>query len=201
VPRRTPEATERLRAGLIDHARTLVRRDGASALTMRALATEAGCAVGLLYKVFDDREELVVEIAVTELGDLGRRMVAWVAEAGARSVGENLDLYASILLDAELPGLAYAESLDAKRLAARLAESAEASTFFGSLGDAVAAYLEREKAAGRVREDIDGPAFGFAIAGAIHNLVASGPGYPRPTRSELTAHLHAVASAIAPDST
>lgn len=167
---------------------------------MRALAGEAGCAVGLLYKVFDDREELVIEIAVSELSDLGRRMAAWAAETGARSVGENLDLYASILLDAELPALAYAESLDGERLTAQLADSAEASTFFDSLGDAVAEYLEGEKRRGRVREDIDPPAFGFAIAGAIHNLVASGPGYPRPTRPELRRYLHAIATTIATDS-
>ena len=50
-PRRTPETTEALRTSLVAHALRLVEREGAPALTMRALAAEAGCAVGLPYKV------------------------------------------------------------------------------------------------------------------------------------------------------
>src|SRR5215204_4551897 len=68
--RRTPEATEQLRASLIDHARRIVARDGASALTMRSLAAEAGCAVGLPYKAFDDRQELLMEILRAQFAGL-----------------------------------------------------------------------------------------------------------------------------------
>jgi AcrR family transcriptional regulator len=199
VPRRTSEATARLRADLIEHARTLVRRDGATALTMRALAAEAGCAVGLPYKVFADRGELVTEVAVSELGDLARRMAAWAAETGTRSVGENLDRYASILLDAETPALTLAESIDGERLRARFDDSAEALSFFDSLGSVVADYLAGEQRTGRVRADVDTAAFGFVISGGIHNLVASGPGYPRPSRGELAHHLRAIAEQLAPE--
>ncbi|HET6672484.1 MAG TPA: hypothetical protein VFG92_03835 [Agromyces sp.] len=59
-----------------------------------------------------------------------------------------------IPLDTELPALAHAESLDGERLTLRFADSAQASTFFDSLGNNVAVYLEREKRSGRVREDI-----------------------------------------------
>jgi hypothetical protein len=48
--KRSAENTDQLRASPIQHARRLVNRDGAAVLTMRALAVEAGCAVGLLYK-------------------------------------------------------------------------------------------------------------------------------------------------------
>jgi AcrR family transcriptional regulator len=62
----TPDSTEELRASLIEHAQRLVERDGAGALTMRALAAEAHCAVGLPYKVFADRRELVMELLRAE---------------------------------------------------------------------------------------------------------------------------------------
>ena len=68
--RRTREATEQLRASLIEHARQIVARDGASALTMRTLAAQAGCAVGLPYKVFADRQELLMEILRAQFAGL-----------------------------------------------------------------------------------------------------------------------------------
>ena len=46
-----------LRSDLVQVAQRIVARDGAAALTMRALAAEAGCAVGLPYKVFASRDE------------------------------------------------------------------------------------------------------------------------------------------------
>ncbi|MRG60294.1 TetR family transcriptional regulator [Agromyces sp. CFH 90414] len=199
MPRRTAEATERLRADLVDRARAIVRRDGASALTMRGLAAEAGCAVGLIYKVFDDRDELVIELAVAELGALGSGIATWAQGAGDESVGDHLDRFAGLILDAETSALSHAESLGGSRLAARIAQADGPARFFEGLGGAVAAYLRSEQDRGRVRADIDSAAFGFLVTGAVHNLAASGPGYPRPDRAGLSAHLRAVARAIAPD--
>jgi hypothetical protein len=55
-----------------------------------------------------------------------------------------------------------------------------------------------EKGTGRVAPDIDEKAFGFVLAGAIHNLVMSGDAWPRPTRRQLERTLDAIAAAIAP---
>ena len=66
-PKRKPETTEQLRASLVADTLRVIARDGAAALTMRALAAEAGCAVGLPYKVFTDRHELVGEIVHTRV--------------------------------------------------------------------------------------------------------------------------------------
>src|ERR687897_1169978 len=70
VPRRSVETTEELRASLIEHARRLVAREGPDKLTMRALAAEAGCALGLPYKAFADREDLMVELVRASFGDV-----------------------------------------------------------------------------------------------------------------------------------
>jgi AcrR family transcriptional regulator len=139
-PRRTPETTAELRASLVAHAQTLVARDGASALTMRALAAEAGCAIGLPYKVFADRR-------------LMKAVTTRIHETGA--------------------GPATFESM-------------------------LAGYLAGEKGAGRVGHDVDENAFGFLLAGAIHNLIVSGPGYPRPTTRQLRHILTAVADRLVP---
>ncbi len=67
TPRRTAETTEELRASLVEHARRLVAREGPAKLTMRALAAEADCAVGLPYKVFADRQDLMIELVRASL--------------------------------------------------------------------------------------------------------------------------------------
>jgi hypothetical protein len=54
--RRTPDATTALRSSPIEHAGRLVRLEGVKALTMRGLAAEAGCAVGLPYELFAARD-------------------------------------------------------------------------------------------------------------------------------------------------
>ena len=76
-PKRSEETTRRLRAVLLERARRIVRRDGAAALTMRALAAEAGVSVGLPYKVFADRREIVTEIVRGEIPTLRAALRSW----------------------------------------------------------------------------------------------------------------------------
>jgi hypothetical protein len=49
-----------------------------------------------------------------------------------------------------------------------------------------------------VAADVDVDAFGFLLAGAIHNLIMSGDAWPRPSRRQLRRRLDAVAAAITP---
>nr|WP_246301342.1 TetR/AcrR family transcriptional regulator [Microbacterium immunditiarum] len=181
---------------MLGHARTLVRRDGPSALTMRALAQEAGCSVGLAYKVFADREEIVIELITLELDDLVEQFDEWLAETAQHSVSANLDRYATILLDSPTAGLVHAELMDARIVDVRLAAATRDSAFLASLHTTVPDYLRLEQRRGRVRADVDADAFGFLITSAIHNLIAAGSAYPRPTRAELTAILDRVAQTI-----
>src|SRR5258705_12724760 len=97
--RRTAEQTGQLRAVLLGHAYRLVTREGAAALTMRALAAEAGCAVGLPYKVFASREDIIAELILAEFERLRAAFRDLVASAGTGTVGGNLARYARVLLD------------------------------------------------------------------------------------------------------
>jgi AcrR family transcriptional regulator len=198
--RRTSEEKQGQRALLVSAAREVVRRDGATALTMRAVARQAGCALGLPYKVFANREELVLELVAEELGELTSSLNAWVRTAGRHTVGGNLYRYARILLDGDVPALLHANDIDDLAFAERLRDVTAASGLIDSFDTAMAVYLTEEQRLGRVREDVDASTFGFLITGAVHNLVTAGELYPRPSARQLRSHLDACAAVLAPPS-
>lgn len=197
--RRTPEATAQLRGELIEHARGLVRRNGPRALTIRALAADYGCAVGMIYKVFADRDELITDLLTVELRELAERLERWSSDTGKESVGDHLDGFAAIMLDSPATALVHSEEPGVARLEQRLGAGEDETGFLRMLERAVPDYLEREQRLGRVRKDVDTSAVGFLVTGAVHNLVAAGAGYHRPTRPELRAHLTGLARLIGPN--
>jgi AcrR family transcriptional regulator len=197
--RRSAEASQELRAGLVEAAQRLVGREGPAALTMRSLAAEAGCAVGLPYKVFTSRDELVAEVIVAELVRLRAEFDALVAEAGQRTVAENLGRYARTLLASPAVGLA-PEIVHDEQLTASIDERAGQTGLVAALETTVVDYLAAEKRLGRVDPDVDESAFGFVVAGAVHNLIVSGEAYPRPSLRRLEQMLAAVADRLRPTS-
>jgi AcrR family transcriptional regulator len=196
--RRTAEETEELRSWLVDVAMRLVARDGPGALTMRALAAEAGCAVGLPYKVFASREELVVELVRIEYVRLRGAFDELVAAAGTGTVGDNLGRYAELLLGSPAVGLTHGIAHDEAMTLAIDAEAGETGVVH-AVATTVADYLAAEKRLGRVDAAVDVEAFGFLVAGAVHNLLVSGAMYPRPAMPELKRMLSSVASRLAPE--
>lgn len=194
---RSAEESEALRASLVAVALAIVHRDGPSALTMRSLASEAGCAVGLPYKVFADRGELVAEVIAAEFTRLRREVDQVVAAAGTKTVGANLARWAALLLDSPAISLSH-EVAHEEHLAHLIDAAAGESGVVAALERSMVDYLGAEKRLGRVSPDVDTRAFGFLIAGAIHNLLVSGDPYPRPTDRQLERMLKAVAAAIAP---
>lgn len=71
MPRRLPHDHAEMRARAVAAARAMVARGGASALTARAVAAELGCAVGSLYNLFVDLDDLVLHVAAAVVDDLG----------------------------------------------------------------------------------------------------------------------------------
>jgi AcrR family transcriptional regulator len=196
--KRAPEATEELRASLIAHAQRLVARDGPDALTMRALATEAGCALGLPYKVFADRNELVLEVVHAELDTVAGISEELLNRAGTATVGANLSWFAQMLLASPAVGLAPEIARDDTRADEFAAKMHQSGIGPGEWETVFARYLTAEKRAGRIAADVNVDAFGFLLAGAIHNLIMSGAGYPRPTPRRLKRLLTSTAEAIGP---
>ncbi len=194
--RRSEEATAELRDSLLNHAAALVRREGARSLTMRALASEARCSIGLPYKVFENREALIADLVDRELRDLNRELERWAGTAGTSTVARNLDRFASLLLESDTPALIHANDLDDAGFTARVARLTELTGLTASFHSAVADYLKAEQRAGRVRDDVDCAAYGFLITGAIHNLLTVGEAYPSPSRPRLRRILASIASSI-----
>lgn len=193
--RRTPEATDKLRASLIEHARRVVARDGASALTMRSLAAEAGCAVGLPYKVFN-RQELLMEVMQAQFDRLRSRAEDLIGRAGTGTVAGNLTRFAEPVLGSTAVSLVN-QVVGDPALAQAFAERFRGPDTGPALFEtAFAAYLAAEQRAGRIAPDVDTRAFGFLLGGAIHNLVMSGDAYPKPSRRKLKQFLTATADAI-----
>ena len=199
APRRRPaETTDELRASLIEHARRLVARGGASALTMRALAAETGCALGLPYKVFPDRQALVVELLRVEFAALRLAFDALVRRAGTGTVAGNLAWFAERLLDS--PAVALGKEVFADAALATAVTAMARGTGIGHAAHeaVIADYLAAEKRCGRVESEVDEHAFAFVLFGAIHNLAVSGDLYPQPTRRHLRRLLAAVTARLAP---
>lgn len=195
--RRSAEATAQLRTSLAEVALRIVDRHGPSALTMRSLAAEAGCSVALPYKVFVDRTDLVAAVVAAEFDRLRAAFDEVVAAAGSKTVGRNLARWASILL--ESPAIALADEAGSDDRFNTAIEAAAGETgVVSALEATVVDYLAAEKQLCRVAPTVDEHAFGFLIAGAIHNLLASGEAYPRPTKKQLDGMLRSVAAALAP---
>jgi AcrR family transcriptional regulator len=195
--KRSAEITEQLRASLVDHARKLIAREGADALTMRRLATEAGCAVGLTYKLFADRRDLVGEIVRADLGRLREASDELLTRAGTATVGANLMWYAEIVLDSPAVALAR-ELLNDEALMQSVAASADHT----GIGPAafpriLTRYLTAEQETGRVAGHVDADAFGFLIASTLHNLLVASDAWPKPSRPDFQRMLDAVAATIA----
>ena len=88
-------AREQSKARIRDAAWRVFRRGGMDATTVRAVAAEAGVAIGALYTYYPDKDALLSDLALASLGELGRsvqREAAGVTgrdailRAGARAV-------------------------------------------------------------------------------------------------------------------
>jgi AcrR family transcriptional regulator len=180
-----------LRENLLDHARTVVARDGVGGLTMRALATEAGTAVGLSYKAFDSRDALLAELARRAIVELSAQLDEWAATPGG-SIDQRLREFAEIVLTSDAPSIVVqlpggAGTEGALRDAF---DRGDAREWDRMLGD----FLAARRLTGELAPEVDPEAYAFLIAGALHNLIASGGAWRRPDRAVIERHLSAIAA-------
>lgn len=179
---------------LVQHALAVIEREGADALTMRSLATEADCSVGLVYKVFADRRALVEAILERELAELVDLLERLMGRAGRYTVGANLAWFATQFTASPAAPLV-------REVAATGQDTGSPSGSdhgMEGLEAAVGRYLAAEQGQSRVRDDVDTEAIGALVAAAVHNLVLAGAGWPRPSEALLRRRMDGLAAAIAP---
>ena len=63
-------------------AARLMERQGSHGVSMQAVADEAGVSVGLIYRYFDGKEDLLLGVIVNVLEQYGRTIPAAIAAAG-----------------------------------------------------------------------------------------------------------------------
>ncbi|MEU8801206.1 TetR family transcriptional regulator [Spirillospora sp. NPDC048819] len=166
------------REQLFDAAERVLLRDGPSALTSRAVTTEAGCAKGVLHRHFTDFDGFLAELVLDRIAGLDARSAALRESAGTGTVAGNLtgaltDLFGSVAV--AIVGLII--SRDALR--ARLRETRPTGVPLMTEATAmIASYLTAERDLGRVRADADITTLAPTLIGAAHLLFADRKGTP-----------------------
>jgi AcrR family transcriptional regulator len=163
---------------LFDAAERVLRRDGASALTSRAVTTEAGVAKGVMHRHFVDFDAFLAELILDRAAQLDHSASAICDAAGTRTVVDNLvDVLVGLFTPLAVAIVALVITRDGLR--ARLANAGGARFPLIAEGSAIiTAYLTLEQALGRVAASADIPVLSHSIIGSVHLLFTgreSGP--------------------------
>jgi AcrR family transcriptional regulator len=157
---------------LFDAAEVVLRRDGVSGLTSRAVTTEAGVAKGVMHRYFADFDAFLAELILDRVTQLGLPATALREAAGVGSVVENLvDALAAMFSPLAVAVVALVITRDGLR--SRLRDSGAAR--FPLLAEAtttVIAYLTAEQELGRIRAAPDIATLAPSLIGAVHLLFA-----------------------------
>lgn len=163
---------------LFDAAERVLLRDGPSALTSRAVTTEAGCAKGVLHRHFADFDAFLAELVLDRIARIDNQAADLRNSAGTGTVAGNLTgaltaLFGSVAV--AIVGLVTSRD----DLRARLRQARP--TGVPVLTDAaamIASYLTAERELGRVAADADVDTLAPTLIGAVHMLFADRKGTP-----------------------
>jgi AcrR family transcriptional regulator len=166
------------REQLFDAAERVLLRDGPSALTSRAVTTEAGCAKGVLHRHFADFDAFLAELVLDRIARLDGQAAALHSAAGTRTVADNLtgaltDLFESVAV--AIVGLI--TSRDGLR--ARLRQTRPTGVpLLTEAAAMIASYLSLERELGRIASAADVDTLAPTLIGAGHLLFADRKGAP-----------------------
>ncbi|MFI6316988.1 TetR/AcrR family transcriptional regulator [Nonomuraea sp. NPDC050556] len=182
------------REQLFDAAERVLLREGPSALTSRAVTTEAGCAKGVLHRYFADFDAFLAELVLDRIRKLDQQADALRAAAGTRTVVDNLtdaltELFGSVAV--AIVGLVISRD----GLRARLREARPTGIpLMTEAGAMIGSYLAVERHLGRIPADADVDTLAPTLIGAAHLLFADRTGDP-PTAEAVRKVVTAVIAA------
>jgi len=172
------------RQQLFDAAERVLLRDGPSALTSRAVTTEAGVAKGVLHRHFADFDAFLAELVLDRIARLDTQAAALRAAAGTGTVVGNLtavltDLFGSVAV-AIIALITFRDDLRARLRRARPGGGVPLLTEAAAM---IASYLASERDLGRIAADADVDTLAPTLLGAGHLLFAGRDGTPPATEA------------------
>ncbi|MGW6933803.1 TetR/AcrR family transcriptional regulator [Lentzea sp. NPDC054927] len=160
-----------VREQLFGAAERLLIEGGPSALTSRAVTTEAGVAKGVLHRYFDDFDAFLAEFVMDRVDKMDARAKALLEGAGTGAIVDNLaEAITAVFESVAVAIVALVTFRDDLRRRLRVAWPAGIPV----LTDAaimIQAYLEQEKALGRLG-DLDAEGVAPMLIGTGHLLFA-----------------------------
>ena len=164
------------RRQLLDAAERILLRDGPSALTSRAVTTEAGCAKGVLHKHFADFDAFLAELVHDRAARIEAQATALRKSAGTGSVADNLTGALVDLFDpVAVPIVSLIIFRDELRARLRQARPTPGIPVLTEAGAMIASYLADECEMGRIAVDADVDSLALALIGAGHLLFTGTP--------------------------
>jgi AcrR family transcriptional regulator len=170
-PPRPPAVIESERTRLIDVAERLVCDEGPDALTMRRLASEARNGVGLVYRLFEDRDEIVYEVLARQLPRFAAISEGMDARIGHGDIADNLVWMATEMIAIPAARLAIEQHANPRFI------DMVANDLVGrgiSPTQVVGRYLAAEQAGGRVRADLDPTPMSQVLAALLRDHALTG---------------------------
>ncbi len=170
-----------VREQLFGAAERVLVRDGPSALTSRAVTTEAGVAKGVLHRHFSDFDAFLAELVLDRAGRIEGQAAVLRDRAGTGTVAGHVaaaltSLFSSVAVEM-VALLTFRDDLRVRLRQAgamrpgRIPVLTEATAM-------IAAYLAAERDRGRVAADADVDTLALTLIGAGHLLFAGREGTP-----------------------
>ncbi|MEV5573317.1 TetR family transcriptional regulator [Spirillospora sp. NPDC052269] len=164
------------REQLFDAAERVLLRDGPSALTSRAVTTEAGVAKGVLHRHFTDFDAFLAGLVEDRVCRVEAQRAELVAAAGT---GDVIDVLTEALTELFSPVAVAMVALVTSRdgLRARLRAAGHPGLPVLTHGaEMIAAYLEAERAAARIAPGASSETLALMLIGSAHMHFTSGDG-------------------------
>ena len=158
---------------LFDAAERVLLREGANALTSRAVTDEAGCAKGVLHRHFTDFDAFLVELVLDRAALLEAHSTDLLDSAGGGSMVDNLTAALTALFGpvpaAIIPLITFRDELRARL---RHATPGGGIAILGQATAAISTYLITERELGRIAADADIDSLTLSLVGGGHLLTA-----------------------------
>ena len=166
------------RTQLFDAAERVLLRDGPSALTSRAVTTEARVAKGVLHRHFADFDAFLAELVADRIAKVDRQAAVLRNAAGTATVADNLTGAVTALFDSiavAIVGLV----LSRDELLASLRQTTPRGVpVLTEAAAMIASYLSAERDLGRIAADAEVNTLARTLVGTGHLLFADRKGAP-----------------------